>query len=380
MSEQLITQYKELCQKYQVNFVRYPENKLFKVGMLNYLFHHTSAPYIITYDIDHDLPETSVHDLMSMIVNTPPEVAFVQGKPRFRGKDTYLAKFSKMLYHRFYEIAQKQKAEIKNTLYSGSTAVFKREALKQINGFQQQSFTEDIETCYVLMINGYHGLLLDKVCSYGLVPVSFTEQNAQLWRWVNGATVVLLKYVKAIISSKQLTLKRKIDLLANVGLFTAIVFAYFYSTIVFLYWFTHTPIIRAFSIPWFPFTLLFPLVPILADSVYLGMAVFLLKEEGVHEISYLDLIIINLLSLAATVGFFHPVLSGYLGKHNINSQSAEWNRKQHPVRDGVLSFLIGSLLIGSGAFLLLQGFTEALTITLLGVPFWLFTIFLIIYK
>ncbi|KAL2632669.1 hypothetical protein R1flu_004148 [Riccia fluitans] len=157
----------------------------FKCGNLNYGLEHSVAEYVVMMDADMILHPTFLQELIPYIVDSP-EVAFVQIPQSFYNLPLGdpLNDASVMGYDR---------ALVRRDGYHGSAtcigtgAIFRRQSLDKIGGFQPQSITEDTMTAYVLFNHGYRSVYLNEKLQMGLTPWTFEGYIKQRQRWEMGA-------------------------------------------------------------------------------------------------------------------------------------------------------------------------------------------------
>ena len=77
--------------------------------------------------------------------------------------------------------------------FVGSGAVFRREALEAIGGFQTLSITEDIHTCMHMHGAGWRSVFVDKALAVGLAAEDLSSYVVQRRRWMLGCLQVFFR-------------------------------------------------------------------------------------------------------------------------------------------------------------------------------------------
>ena len=91
----------------------------------------------------------------------------------------------------------------------------KTEIIREIGGFPENSYTEDIALSYKLMLLGYKSRYLNIPVTSALVTWRLRDLLSSFWRWTYGGTSILRNEGKNIVVSKKLSLDKKIELLLN---------------------------------------------------------------------------------------------------------------------------------------------------------------------
>ncbi|CAM6085529.1 unnamed protein product [Calypogeia fissa] len=156
----------------------------FKCGNLNYGLKHSEAEYVVMMDADMILHPTFLRKLLPHIVNSQ-DISFVQIPQSFYNlpvgdplNDSCILGYDKMLVHR---------DSLGCATCVGTGAIFRREHLNAIGGFQPHSITEDTTTAYALFKEGYRSVYLNEKLQIGLSPWTFEGYIKQRCRWGQGA-------------------------------------------------------------------------------------------------------------------------------------------------------------------------------------------------
>ncbi len=360
----LLEKYRIICNNFGATLIR-EDNNFYKAGMLNILLKRTSSPIVLTFDYDHRPTPEGVYFLVSKLLHSEEDVAFVQAKAKFEGIKNSLHAWASLLYKQYFEVVNVAKSTIGTVIYNGTTAAFKRKYLEEVGGFPIKTFTEDAELTVNFLINGYHGEFLNKSCSIGTVPKNYSSQVSQLWRWTHGGVSVFKYYAADVLKTKKLSLTQKIDVLSTYGLFFVLVGAYGYVIAIFLGLVTHNQITRPyyFGVPPSIIT------PVTISSVYAALALlsgYLAKTREKEHLPWSLMFISLIISVATNPFLLGAVFYAILGKKGPNDPKGNWSKKIHMTSTSLLFLVIGIFLIYSGICFIFSGIMDGSLLVLIG--------------
>lgn len=189
---------RELADKWGVRYLRRDNNDGAKAGNLNNAMAHSSGELVVTMDADMVLKPEFLQETVGHF-SQQHELGFVQTPQAFHNADifqhnlfaTRMLRNDQDFFMRFMEPAY---GRLNSTLYIGSNAIFRRQALEDIGGFIDDVITEDMATGVVLHNHGWRSLYVNKVLATGLSPETYPELIKQRIRWGRGNIQVLKKY------------------------------------------------------------------------------------------------------------------------------------------------------------------------------------------
>lgn len=178
------------AQEADVGYITRPDNRHAKAGNLNHAMRYTDGEVIAVFDCDH-IPVKSflTRTVGWMVAN--PRIALVQTPQHFYS----LNPFQRNLVTReglppegnlFYGLIQPGNDFWNATLFCGSNAVLRREALDHIHGFAVETVTEDAHTSLKLQRKGWETAYLRETLAGGLATESLALHIGQRVRWARG--------------------------------------------------------------------------------------------------------------------------------------------------------------------------------------------------
>ena len=225
----------QLAQQLGVGYFGMEGNTAAKAGNMNNAFWQTSAPLVVTVDADMILSsdflmETVPYFFLPYLkkeetgewvplpkdeVDPDYKVGFVQSPQSFYNPDL----FQFNLYSEqnipneqdyFFTEVNVAKNNDNSAQYAGSNTILSREALTDINGFAEESITEDFLTGLMILQSGYRNYAIPQQLAHGLSPDSIGSLMSQRERWARG-NVQAFKSLR-IFTSRHLNIWQKIEL------------------------------------------------------------------------------------------------------------------------------------------------------------------------
>ena len=98
----------------------------------------------------------------------------------------------------------------------GNGELIKRESLKDINGWNNYTITDDLDMSTRLHIKGWDVRFCENVCVYEEAVVKFIPLLKQRRRWVEGSIRRYLEHFWGVLFSKDMSLRVSIDMIAYI--------------------------------------------------------------------------------------------------------------------------------------------------------------------
>ena len=164
---------KALAEKFGCRYLARPEHKHAKAGNINYAMQHSKGEVVVILDCDHVPTRNFLRETVGFFKD--PKVGFVQLPHHFFNPDTFqqnlhlegaLAHEQDLFFHVVLPGRQADNA----VMFAGSSALLRRQALKEIGGILQQTAIEDTHTGMRLQARGYKGIYYNKILSGALSP------------------------------------------------------------------------------------------------------------------------------------------------------------------------------------------------------------------
>lgn len=195
----------DLCQSLEINLFRANWHGA-KAGMLNdflqflsgnhrvdFEFHPYSKTkpeevekYLIVFDADMNPLPDFVEYLVS-IMEEKEKVAFIQ-TPQYYTNFAFnrVARASGLQQAVFYEFICEGKSQQKAMFCCGTNIIYRRAALNEVGGFDEESVTEDFATSLKFHKSGWESMYLNRVSAFGMGPEDLGAFFKQQFRWARG--------------------------------------------------------------------------------------------------------------------------------------------------------------------------------------------------
>jgi cellulose synthase (UDP-forming) len=181
-----------LCAELGVGYLRRNSRKGVKAGNANHALSKTGGEFVAIFDADH-VPHPDF--LLVMLPHLArPDVAFVQGPQYYGNSDaSFSAAASSESQRLFYEVICPGKNRFNAAFHVGTNAVFRRSALDDVEGFYEDTHSEDIWTSVRLHQRGWRSIYLPEIVAQGLAPETVYAHLRQQFRWASGSFEILLR-------------------------------------------------------------------------------------------------------------------------------------------------------------------------------------------
>ncbi|MHA2365093.1 MAG: glycosyltransferase [Candidatus Hodarchaeales archaeon] len=328
--KEIIVGLENLCRIFSIKLLHRDGTEGFKARNLNYALSHINGEFFVIIDIDQSLNPDILTNFIQYFEKNP-KLAFIQAKFDIKNANSVIRICNAILYSFYHEVISLAKDKHRTVLFNGTTACLKTKIIRDIGGFPEETYTEDIGLSAILFSKGYESRYLNKKATTALLPWRLRDLLAGFWRWTHGGTSLLRVHGKMIIQSKELTKTKKIELLLNGSSFVA---------------FSTMPLVALCFLALFIFN--YPLIRpelVLSGSIHVSISIaFILPALatlnhlfscflGIVESNTLDrlpyLIPYGVASLSLSFFIFLPTLYGLLGIKGPKSKGSTWNKDIH---------------------------------------------------
>ena len=208
----------KICKKYTrqypecIKFIHQPKSNG-KPSALNCALKHVRGEIVAIFDADNVPEPDALLRVAEYFEN--PSIAAVQGTPcSINADENMLTKFIS------YEEAVRFQAYFRGkdalNLFvplTGSCQFIRRDVLKEIGGWDEESLSEDMEMSAKLTQKGYNVKYAPDVRSWQEEPANLTQLIKQRTRWFRGTMEVALRYGKLITNPNRKNIDVEITLL-----------------------------------------------------------------------------------------------------------------------------------------------------------------------
>jgi cellulose synthase (UDP-forming) len=175
----------ELADRYDAGYLRRPDRSGAKAGNLNHAISKTDAPYIVVVDCDHVTHAEFLERTLGLLEE--PGVGFVQTPQHYANTSSGpVCAAAAAQQNLFFGPIARGKDGMDTMFCCGTNVVFRREALREVGGFPEDSLTEDFELSIRLHEQGWRSVYLSEVVASGLGPEDMASYVSQQQRWARG--------------------------------------------------------------------------------------------------------------------------------------------------------------------------------------------------
>ncbi|WP_195516817.1 glycosyltransferase [Paraclostridium bifermentans] len=206
---------KNLCRKYNVNYITRDNNEGAKAGNINNALNIITGDLFAVLDADMIPKKNFLTKTVGYFSNE--NMAFVQTPQVYYNQDMYQYNLNKKIPNEqdfFMRDVEEARAANNAVLHVGTNAVFRKKYVMEIGGYPTCSITEDMAVGMLLQAKGYDSEFINEELALGLSATTFTELVKQRDRWCRGNLQVIKKF--NVLFNKDLTLGQKIAYLDGV--------------------------------------------------------------------------------------------------------------------------------------------------------------------
>jgi cellulose synthase (UDP-forming) len=195
---------RELCAEKGVEYIRRPDNSHAKAGNINHALALTNSELFVVFDADFTPHRNFLYRTVGFFY-ADPRVTVVQTPQYFYNPDIFQVnlKLSNVMQdneREWFDVLLGCRDAWDCAFCCGTSAVFRRDAIKQIGGIAMETVTEDIHTTVKMLPRGYRTRYLNERLSMGLAPESAKSLLIQRQRWARGHVQLLVWMIREFAS------------------------------------------------------------------------------------------------------------------------------------------------------------------------------------
>ena len=336
-NEELRKSCEEISKKYNAIYY-YEPNDRFKAHMVNIVIPKTDGDLIAFFDVDH-IPEPDILEKFVAIMEQYPEYAFIQAKFGFRNVTNLLHVWEAMSLTQQF-CSENGRRRIGTVLYSGSTAIFRREYAYPLPECQM---TEDFDHSVTLIMDGKKGYYLDEIGSMSLVPETMPHQISQLFRWFTGQSGILYDHSGDLIKNTlkgKMKFRQALDIVSSALLVVVGTSFYFLGIFYTFLYYLKIPLVRAWFLGQLWLVIILSLTFIIYFSTFIATTLYTMKSATFPLKLWHVPFFLTFGSLTAPF-FLIPAIKGLFGKNKMIPGKTKWNKKIPLYRWATLFSAIG---------------------------------------
>ena len=190
----------ELSEKLGLILFRREDRHGAKAGIVNDCVKSLEQKYVVVFDAD----QTPLPDFLNRIVpimEKDAKLAFVQTPQFYTNVDeSRVARAAAFQQAVFYEYICEGKSSQEAMFCCGTNIIFRKEALLDVGGLDEDTVTEDFATSFKLHQKKWKSLYYNHVYAFGMGPVNLTGYFQQQYRWANGTISVFKRVIVGLIT------------------------------------------------------------------------------------------------------------------------------------------------------------------------------------
>lgn len=223
-----------LAREQGVVVLRTPEGSFGKAAALNYGIAHSSAGVLAVFDADARVAPDFLQRMIPYLGE--PAVGGVQARRvLYNARQNTVTSLQDDEYRLFQRTLQRARRVLGGMVcFSGNGLLFRREALDEVGGWNEDALTEDIDLSVRFHLAGWEIRYCDEAIVWEEAVAAFRPLLRQRVRWFEGAFRCLGDHLPSILFGR-VPLFKRIDMLFFLGgalvVTTALLTTYFYALV-----------------------------------------------------------------------------------------------------------------------------------------------------
>lgn len=203
---------RQLAEELGCVYLARDEHKHAKAGNLNFGLKHSEAEFVAVFDADHVPLPYFIDRLIGYFEDD--KLAFAQAPQEFYNIDSFQhrtdhkKKYIWTEQNLFYSLIQPGRDKWNAAYFVGSSALMRRKALDDIDGFATESITEDMLTSIRLHSHGWKSAFHNEHLAYGIAAETILPFHIQRVRWGIGGWQVFFRsnplFIRGLTFSQRL--------------------------------------------------------------------------------------------------------------------------------------------------------------------------------
>lgn len=202
-------QMEELAREAGCRYVARSDHRNAKAGNLNHALSLASGEFVALFDADHVASAFFLDRTLGYFRD--PRLAFVQTPQDFFNFDSFEHLRPKRTWSNgasfFHRVVLRTRDASNSTMYTGSSAVFRRQALDDVSGFSA-GVVEDLRTSFRLHAAGWRSAFHPETLGAGLAPQTAAAYYGQHRRWTQDSLHLLVS--ENVIGQRGLTFAQRL--------------------------------------------------------------------------------------------------------------------------------------------------------------------------
>ena len=192
----------KLANKYNIEYFRPLVRPKSKAEIINKYLPQVNSKYLSIFDADQNPMPSFLTETVGL-AEYSNKIGFVQTPQLYTNYRTSpIARGAALQQSIFYENVCESKGTSDAMFCCGTNFLMRVEALKKVNGFDENSVTEDFATSVKIHSLGYHSIYYNHVRVFGMAPETLPAYLKQQFRWSAGSVGVLRKLFLAELKGK----------------------------------------------------------------------------------------------------------------------------------------------------------------------------------
>lgn len=181
------------------------KENLGKASAMNTGIQHAQFDFVLGIDADSILDSNAIDQLVYSLKQNP-KMAGVTGRPQVINRNNLVEKMQTMEYTAIIDLIKRSQTFFTGNILtiSGVIAMFRKDAVLSIGGWDPNVQTEDIDITWRLSQQGFSVSYNPNALTWILVPFSFRALLKQRRRWAYGGLQMLLKNKSQLLKPFQM--------------------------------------------------------------------------------------------------------------------------------------------------------------------------------